>query len=100
MISLRYWGDIMERRAFRVSGFIMIGLLLLVAIVMVPVLAWAGSDDSTAAGAVAVVYVGAAAILLVLTVTGLVAVNPNQARVLLFFGRYVGTISESGFHWT
>ena len=28
---------------------------------------------------------------------GLVAVQPNQAAVLILFGRYIGTISESGF---
>jgi len=28
---------------------------------------------------------------------GLIVVQPNQAQVLILFGRYVGTISESGF---
>ncbi|MDB4766621.1 SPFH domain-containing protein [bacterium] len=30
---------------------------------------------------------------------GLVAVQPNSARVLLLFGDYKGTIKESGFYW-
>ncbi len=30
---------------------------------------------------------------------GLIAVQPNQARVLLLFGKYVGTIRKSGFYW-
>ena len=30
---------------------------------------------------------------------GLVAIAPNQARVLLLFGEYVGTTKESGFYW-
>lgn len=30
---------------------------------------------------------------------GLVAVQPNEARVLVLFGEYKGTISESGFYW-
>lgn len=31
---------------------------------------------------------------------GFTIVLPNQARVLVFFGRYVGTLSEPGFWWT
>jgi regulator of protease activity HflC (stomatin/prohibitin superfamily) len=30
---------------------------------------------------------------------GLMAVSPNQARVLQLFGEYCGTVSESGFFW-
>ena len=26
-------------------------------------------------------------------------VNPNQARVLIFFGKYVGTVKENGLLW-
>lgn len=31
---------------------------------------------------------------------GFFAVQPNMARVLLLFGRYVGTVRDGGFHWT
>lgn len=30
---------------------------------------------------------------------GFMAVQPNDARVLLLFGKYVGTVKESGFYW-
>jgi regulator of protease activity HflC (stomatin/prohibitin superfamily) len=30
---------------------------------------------------------------------GLTPVNPNEARVLVLFGRYSGTVREQGFHW-
>jgi regulator of protease activity HflC (stomatin/prohibitin superfamily) len=33
-------------------------------------------------------------------VSGFVVVNPNEARVVQFFGRYVGSIRAAGFHWT
>lgn len=32
--------------------------------------------------------------------SGLFINQPNEARVLTFFGRYVGTIKGGGFHWT
>jgi regulator of protease activity HflC (stomatin/prohibitin superfamily) len=31
--------------------------------------------------------------------TGLFTLQPNEARVLLLFGRYKGSVRESGFHW-
>lgn len=30
---------------------------------------------------------------------GLFTLQPNEARVLVLFGRYVGTVREAGFHW-
>ncbi len=31
---------------------------------------------------------------------GFFTLQPNAARVLILFGKYVGTVRESGFHWT
>src|SRR5437660_913544 len=30
---------------------------------------------------------------------GLFVVNPNEAKVLQLFGRYVGTVKNAGLHW-
>jgi nucleotide-binding universal stress UspA family protein len=35
----------------------------------------------------------------ILTLVGLFAVQPNEARVLIFFGRYIGTCRTEGFRW-
>ncbi len=35
----------------------------------------------------------------ILTLCGLMAIAPNQARVLLLFGAYKGSVTESGFFW-
>ena len=37
--------------------------------------------------------------ILVFLVIGLFMVNPNEARVLQLFGRYVGTVSDQGLRW-
>ena len=42
---------------------------------------------------------GLAAALIVLGWTGLFMVNPNQAKVLQLFGRYVGTVKTQGLNW-
>ena len=38
-------------------------------------------------------------ILAVFLMPGFFTLQPNEARVLLLFGRYKGTVRESGFHW-
>ncbi|GAA4084716.1 SPFH domain-containing protein [Mucilaginibacter panaciglaebae] len=35
----------------------------------------------------------------VLVLPGLIIVNPNEAKVLTLFGKYVGTVKEDGFFW-
>jgi hypothetical protein len=35
----------------------------------------------------------------VLVLIGLTIVNPNDARVITLFGRYIGTVRTDGFHW-
>ena len=35
----------------------------------------------------------------VLHLTGLMTIQPNQSRVLTFFGRYSGTVRQNGFFW-
>lgn len=37
---------------------------------------------------------------IVISLTGLFSVQPNQAKVLTLFGRYVGTVRESGLWWS
>ena len=46
------------------------------------------------------IYVGAFMIIAALVMcAGFVLVNPNSSRVLLLFGKYVGTIKENGLFW-
>ncbi len=90
----------MERRAFRVPGFLMLVVLLAGAGALV----WWGlqAEGLTSEQAEGRLAVGltAAALVLVLTASGFLVLNPNEARVIQFFGRYVGSIKRAGFHWT
>lgn len=38
-------------------------------------------------------------LLTVFLLSGFIVINPNESRVLLFFGIYKGTIKENGFFW-
>ncbi len=38
-------------------------------------------------------------LVFMILVPGFIIVNPNEARVLVFFGKYSGTIKDNGFFW-
>jgi regulator of protease activity HflC (stomatin/prohibitin superfamily) len=51
-------------------------------------------------GEVVVVVLGCAAFVIdIVCLPGLFSVQPNQARALTLFGRYVGTVRETGLRW-
>ncbi|MEU0542018.1 SPFH domain-containing protein [Nocardia sp. NPDC005978] len=90
------------RPAFRRNGFLL--LLVLLAVITVTIVgavaALAAAGDGGGAGWVAVAVAGfVIATVAVLGLTGLLVVNPNEARVIQFFGRYIGSVSEPGFFW-
>ncbi|MEE6257699.1 SPFH domain-containing protein [Plantactinospora sonchi] len=88
----------MERPAFRLSGFAAIGALLVLTAVglaaTLPVLA-----DSGPAPWMLVAVIGYGLVTLV-GLTGFLVVDPNEAQVVQFFGRYVGSVRQPGLHWT
>lgn len=74
-----------DRNAPAMAGFPVL-LALLAVLVAVALLFWP----------LAAVLVAAA----LLVSTGFTVIQPNEARVITFFGRYMGTIRESGFRFT
>jgi regulator of protease activity HflC (stomatin/prohibitin superfamily) len=83
----------MERKAFRVSGFIVfVGLLVVMGLM------WWVATRGDAGATTLVSLIGG--LVVVLGFSGFTVVSPNEARVVQFFGRYIGTISVAGFHWT
>lgn len=76
------------------SGFIMLLVLLaIIAGVFYSFAALTLSDD--AYGMIVVL----ATLAIVLISLGFMTLQPNQARVLIFFGKYKGTFSRDGFYW-
>jgi regulator of protease activity HflC (stomatin/prohibitin superfamily) len=82
------------------GGFVMNGLLALTAIIIVMIicittLVMAIIDDN---GAGIVASIIAIVIILFLS-SGFVLQEPNQARVMMFFGRYLGTFRRVGYFY-
>ena len=73
-----------------------IWLLLVVAVTVLALTSLTGGDAVSWTGVTAATLL---ALLLVLALNGFVVVQPNQAKVAVFLGRYLGTIRRSGFHW-
>ena len=46
------------------------------------------------------VFVPLAAIAFFFVLSGFFVVNPNGSKVMTLFGKYAGTVRESGFYWT
>jgi regulator of protease activity HflC (stomatin/prohibitin superfamily) len=88
----------MERRVAHLSGFVAV-LLLVVAAAGTLGLAWAALDSDNLELILGIAVV-AYTVLLALVASGLTIVNPNEALVVQFFGRYIGSIRDAGFHWT
>jgi regulator of protease activity HflC (stomatin/prohibitin superfamily) len=86
------------------SGWIMLPLVILMWLT-VPVLIITGiwKNHTDPANLTTAVYI-IMAVLMVLTAAlfsrGFFTLQPNEARVLVLFGKYVGTVRKDGFHWT
>lgn len=80
-----------EFRGFRMSGFLGLLLILLAVVFIV----WATNRQFSDLFYGIVVPVTVLAIIIL--ACGLVKLEPNEARALVFFGKYSGTFRENGF---
>jgi regulator of protease activity HflC (stomatin/prohibitin superfamily) len=87
-----------DRNLTTIPGLVAAAIWLLLA-VAVAVLALASLTVGDAVSWTGVTAATVLALLLVLALNGFVVVQPNQAKVAVFLGRYLGTIRRSGFHW-
>lgn len=89
------------RSAFRVNGFVvLLGWLALTLLFgAAAALAFVSFSQHDGGPAVLVGAIAATAVVvaLALAATGLIIVNPNEAKVVTFFGRYIGSVSVPGF---
>ncbi|MBW4458172.1 MAG: SPFH domain-containing protein [Nostoc indistinguendum CM1-VF10] len=107
---------IKEFPAFKVNGFIMLAVVVSLTLIggwylassvqgLEAILArglkvtdFIGGEDSVAE---LVAWLAATLLVVVIpSLSGFFSVEPNQAMVLMLFGKYVGSVRSSGFWWT
>lgn len=95
-------GSMKEKSAVKLNGFLMI-VVVLVLIAVTVVFFLQGLSSTIITGSLALskfvlsILFGLAVIVLI---SGFTIVQPNEAKALTFFGRYVGTVKDSGFWGT
>ena len=80
-------------KGFVLNGFL--GLILVVALIAAAIYFFVRADSD---GEFAILGVLSMA-LFALCTNGFVKLEPNEAMVLLFFGKYRGTFTQDGFYW-
>jgi regulator of protease activity HflC (stomatin/prohibitin superfamily) len=79
-------------KGVKLSGFV--GILMLIPIIAFTVMYLVLAEPWSIALAL---FAGIP--LIILIICGFVIVEPNEARVIVFFGKYRGTIFDNGFFW-
>jgi regulator of protease activity HflC (stomatin/prohibitin superfamily) len=92
----------MEKKEFEFNGTIMNGfvmLVILLAVIIAGVTLFVYGVDSAFDNGL---FVGTAIVVLMVAVfcfRGLIQQEPNEAKIMMFFGKYKGTFTKTGFYW-
>ena len=97
----------MENKEFAFKGMVMIGFLMLFVNFAVLIIAILGIISSiilldASNGAMGGWMLGASILLVVVNIImwcGMMQLEPNEARVTTWFGKYSGTFTQTGFFW-
>ena len=79
-------------RGFRLNGFGMLFLHLVVFTAFIVACFWMGGTCLYVLGGVCI-------LCWLILLAGYMQLEPNEARAMVFFGRYKGTFKETGFYW-
>jgi uncharacterized membrane protein YqjE len=86
---------ITEKKAGKMNGFLMLFIILAIMSLNTYLLVAAVQADEP----IRLVYIIPIYIAAFIMLAGLTIIQPNESRVLILFGKYNGTIRESGFWW-
>lgn len=81
-----------EKSSNVLSGYLMLVIGIVLLAVMGVLLFY---SDSTVSVAISVVVI----IIAIFIFSGLLIVNPNEAKVMVLFGSYAGSVRKNGFFW-
>ena len=90
----------MPYRGMILNGFAMLAAVILLIPAMVVAVAFILPDTgSDTYGAILGVTIGVAILLMAILSIGFFTQQPNQSRVMIFFGKYRGTFRGTGYFW-
>ena len=87
--------EIIETKAWRISGFIVFVVELALAIVI-----WNVIRNRLNLGAHQTLVLALMLLAFGIALKGFFVVHPNEAKVVIFFGNYTGSVRVPGWHWT
>lgn len=82
-----------EYRGLQANGFVM----LIFTFILIPAIilgSWLYASETTAI-IISIIF----GIIFILGTIGYIVQEPNESRVMIFFGKYVGTIRKAGYMW-
>jgi regulator of protease activity HflC (stomatin/prohibitin superfamily) len=85
----------------KLSGIPMLILNILFFIGIIVLFVWAVDNRDLSPALKATILIADLALFLLNTLfwVGFMQIEPNEARVMIFFGKYEGTVKENGFFW-
>ena len=84
-----------EKQANKTNGFLMLFILLILIALEIYLFIGIVVTQNTK-----ILWIFIPLILIIIVVlSGFIVVQPNESRVLIFFGKYIGTVRNSGFWW-
>lgn len=101
--QLNYYA-FMENKEFTfkgmtVNGFLMLFVNLFLTILSIALIVLGVNIGDSAQGITAGVGGGVLLLVAIIMWCGMMQLEPNEARVMLFFGKYKGTFTKVGFYW-
>lgn len=84
-----------EKTASKMNGFLILFILLILIVLDIYLLAYGIQTDNTDIFWFFIPLV----LITFITLGGFMIVQPNESRVLILFGKYTGTVRQSGFWW-
>lgn len=84
-----------EKKAARINGFLALFIILILIAINIYLLIEAVNENDPSI----LWYFFPLIFVIIIGLAGLITVQPNDSRVIIFFGNYSGTVRETGFWW-
>ena len=84
-----------EKKSPKINGFLALFLILI--LIVLDVLLFVGGVRSNDPSFLW--YFFPLTFIIIISLVGLITVQPNDSRVIIFFGNYSGTVRDTGFWW-